>query len=239
MKRQFKLAVLFAFLCIGMFSCTNSEAGNATESKDRIEGNVTDLEATETKETTFENYLQFFFQNEKLDNWSSELMSAMYSSPDFYGTDAMRMAFLKSKFSLLQAGYSKFIPTNKIVNLDPIYSKDIHNPASSYEYWAVKKLKHEDYWLVSILAVKKDRVDQEFNAHPFLLVSYNPNGKVLDSYVWTFFADDTEQIWDDIAVDGDKLVRGFKENNKNPTFTEVYEKVNIKPDGKFEIVPQK
>lgn len=232
MKTGFSLIMVLSFLCLGITSCNNDRntgsdnKGNPAEKTDAQTPDV-------VEDLSFEAYLQEFQSDDQLANWSSGIMEAFYNSPDFYSGDEKREAFLKSEFSLLRKSADIFIPTDNIINLDPKYSKNIEDPINSFDFWAARKLKQEGYWLVAILAVKKAQKDKEFHAHPLLLVTYDLEDNTLDSYVWTFFADDTEQIWDDIAVEGETLIRGYKGSSESSDFSEIYTKTSITPEGIF------
>lgn len=225
MRTRMHLPIILALLVFA--SCT-------PESSSTQESNDSPVEETKPElSVDFDSFIALFQETENMDGWPELILGKMLAEEGIYSGEEGREKVLKANYKLIDPAFASRIPTGYIKNLDPEFSEDIAEPQKAYQFWAIGKSSKDDFWVTAILGIKKERTDSEFNAHPVLVVTYSNAGTVLGEHLWTFFADDMEQIVDGIDVKGDTLLRGYFPNSEDLELEEVYSRVVIGEDGTF------
>jgi hypothetical protein len=182
--------------------------------------------------TTFEDFLGIFPIAKDFQDWPQTAQWPIVKSPEFFSQKPIEPLLLKT-FRAIPPSQYQHIPTHKIVRLDS-NSTTVGEPYSAFKFYAFRRIEREKYWLLGIYAQKQNGMaNSEYNAHPFLMVTYSKQGEFIDDHVWWFIEDDMLQVWTEIAVAGDTLLVGRKEEIADKQLSEIYSKTIVEPSGKF------
>ncbi len=184
-------------------------------------------------DTSFADFLDLFPTDPNFKDWPETGQRPVVDSV-FY-LDDMEPC-LRKTFRRIPHGQLKRIPTTKILNLDG-YSTKIKKPYKAFRFYAFHKVKKKNYWLVGVYAHKQQRnANNEFFGHPFLMLTYDRNGRLIDSFVWWHIDHDMLEVYTEIAVEGETLLVGRKEELHDSYLTEIYQKTIVTKGGRFQTV---
>ncbi len=205
------------------FGCTKTEQAPSDNSKGWHE----------VSDSSFSDFLDLFPTDPDFKDWPETGQRPVVDSV-FY-LDNMEPCLLRT-FRRIPRGFLYRIPTAKILNLDG-YSTKIKKPYKAFKFYAFHKVKRKNHWLVGVYAQKQQRnANNEFFGHPFLMLTYDRKGRLIDSFVWWYIDHDTLEAYDEIAVEGETLLVGRKEELHDSYLTEIYQKTILTPKGKFKTV---
>ncbi len=220
--RSFWILSVLAMSCLP-FGCaeTDTAASNTVE------------EWQWGSDTAFVDFLDLFPTDKDFKDWPETGQRPVVDSV-FY-LDDMEPC-LRKTFRRIPHGQLKRIPTTKILNLDG-YSTKIKKPYKAFRFYAFHKVKKKNYWLVGVYAHKQQRnANNEFFGHPFLMLTYDRNGRLIDSFVWWHIDHDMLEVYTEIAVEGETLLVGRKEELHDSYLTEIYQKTIVTKGGRFQTV---
>ncbi len=186
-------------------------------------------------DTSFSAFLALFPEDKTYQDWPEKGQWPIVKDPDFFTTKSVESMLLKVYKPIPTAQYSR-IPTDHIVQLDPTYTA-VKEPYKSFKYYAFHRIHLDHHWLLGIYAQKQNRnANDEYNGHPFLTVTYDDEGNLIDNYVWWWIEDDMLQVWTEIAVQAETLLTGRKDEIGDTQLEEVYTKVTIGSRGFFKTI---
>lgn len=213
--------------CFVLVSCAgeNSDSTQAQPPKEAVE------------QGSFDSFLDKFEETVSYDSWDKKVVDVAGGDGGVYDPDEVQDQTFRKHFSKLGPEFHHFLPVRPLVNLDPEFSDDIPDPLNAYRFWATFRTKMVSSWLVCVLAVKREWVSKEgyheFHAHPVLLITYSESGELVDHFLWTYFIDDAEQIYEDVDVVDGIFVSGYSPRY-GKAIEKIYSRTSINDGGKFQ-----
>ncbi len=206
------------------------------------EGNIEELalgarNANHEQKRSFENYLELFSSLVPLNRWDSDALNALVLKNEIFTSDKTHLnTVLRNQFRQIPRSMIDFIPVEKIKHLDDRDPLPIESPEKAFDFYAFAKEKREDFWIVSIFALKKLMEQKVYHQHPFIIATYSTSGESLDGFVWWTIVDDDIQVWEDVEVKGDTFMTGTKDDLSKEELDETFEKRVFTPLGTFKSV---
>lgn len=228
MLKPFSFFLLCCILLVGCEAKNQSSTNSGNKAPE-----ISAPTPKEEKPLTFARFQEFFLDDTSMENWPEETLEPLILSGDEIFSEKGIDDLLKVTFTEIPSEYYSYIPIEKLKQLRPneVETKDVR---SAFRFYGFKQILHEKYIVMSFFSYKlrKDN-NEEYHAHPFVIATFTPDGKPIDQYVWWTIENDVYQVWDDVDIDGEELLKGRKEDPNDSELNEVYEKVGIQGNGMF------
>jgi hypothetical protein len=185
---------------------------------------------------SFDCFLGYSIERDPLEKWSWESQQPFVQGEEIFSDDiqALDKALRFTPYREIPTGLLSFIPSRKIKKADE-YSSEIQDPYIAFKFYGFEKIRYSKYWLVGIFARKLYRVDSEYHEHFFLLITYTPDGVVIDDFEWWSIVDDDHQGIGGAGAIRDTLLIGHPDAYYLG-LDEIHQKTILTEEGKFRTV---